>query len=288
MSNLSDFIKQGVEAAGIVSVADSSAIWVDVDENVGIGTDSPDGTLHVHTATAGSVTAHTNADNLVVESDVSGGISILTPANVDGNLFFGSPTSPYSGTIQYDHGTAMIFKVETAEAMRIDSSGDTTLATGNLVMGTSGKGIDFSTVGGAGGMTSKVLDDYEEGSWTPVITTSGGGSGTQGTASGHYTKIGNRVYFNFAAVLSNKSGINAGGLRITGLPFTRTGNGSCVSFSEIAQLGTPGAQTLIGGSVSSAHIDMRAFELHGASVGITLNEVENTTGLYGGGNYKAS
>jgi hypothetical protein len=71
-------------------------------------------------------------------------------------------------------------------------SGDVNLSTGNLVIGTAGKGIDFSiTSSGTGTMTSELLADYEEGTWTP-------GQGTQtvnGTyaSSGTYTKIGRQV-----------------------------------------------------------------------------------------------
>jgi len=56
-----------------------------------------------------------------------------------------------------------------ATAITIDSSENVTVNTGNLVIGTSGKGIDFSSTGdGSGTMSSEVLDDYEEGSWTPT------------------------------------------------------------------------------------------------------------------------
>ena len=64
-----------------------------------------------------------------------------------------------------------------------NSSGDMTITNGNLVLGTSGKGIDFSaTSSGSGTMTSELLSDYEEGTWTPTIT----GTSTSGTAS--YTR----------------------------------------------------------------------------------------------------
>ena len=46
----------------------------------------------------------------------------------------------------------------------------------------SGNGIDFSADGNASGMSSEVLDDYEEGTWTPVMNKSGVG-GTAGTPS---------------------------------------------------------------------------------------------------------
>ena len=64
-----------------------------------IGTNSPDGTLHVHTATAGSVTVDSACDDLVVENNTSGGISILTPNDSLGQLAFGSPADAYGAFI---------------------------------------------------------------------------------------------------------------------------------------------------------------------------------------------
>jgi len=64
---------------------------VHVSGNVGIGTASPDSTLHVHTATAGTVTANSYADDLVVENSDSCGISILSPADKAGRIYFGVP-----------------------------------------------------------------------------------------------------------------------------------------------------------------------------------------------------
>ena len=62
--------------------------------------------------------------------------------------------------------------------VRIDSNGHLTSQDGNLVIGTSGHGIDFSATSDASGMSSEVLDDYEEGVlWTPSITLGGGSTG---------------------------------------------------------------------------------------------------------------
>ena len=58
-----------------------------------------------------------------------------------------------------------------------NSSGDMTITNGNLVLGTSGKGIDFSATSGTG--TSELLADYEEGTFTPTISgSSSAGTGT--------------------------------------------------------------------------------------------------------------
>ena len=104
--------------------------------------------------------------------------------------------------------------------VRIDSNGHLTIQDGNLVIGTSGHGIDFSATSDASGMSSEVLDDYEEGSWTPSITLGGGSTGmTYSRQEGHYTKIGRQVIGQFRITLTAK-GSSTGQLRINGLPFT--------------------------------------------------------------------
>jgi|SanBayMetagenome_1026888.scaffolds.fasta_scaffold04319_2 hypothetical protein len=73
-------------------------------------------------------------------------------------------------------------------------TGDQTLSTGNLVIGTSGKGIDFSATPGTG--TSELLADYEEGTWTP---TDASGAGLTLTVNGtqFYTRVGRVITVSF-------------------------------------------------------------------------------------------
>jgi hypothetical protein len=87
----------------------------------------------------------------------------------------------------------------------------------------SGKGIDFSaTSNGSGTMTSELLNDYEEGTWTPVIE----GETTNPTITGYstqvgrYTKIGRVVTIHCGLQPSGTSVAGTGNLRIGGLPFT--------------------------------------------------------------------
>jgi hypothetical protein len=98
------------------------------------------------------------------------------------------------------------------------SNGDYKLDNGNLVIGTSGKGIDFSATPGTG--TSELLSDYEEGTWTPIATATVGAI-TAYTSSGTYTRIGDQVIYSLSINISN-NGTGAGRLRVTGLPFTLT------------------------------------------------------------------
>jgi len=109
------------------------------------------------------------------------------------------------------------------------SNAGTVNTTGNIKMA-DGKGIDFSAntndEGGAGSISAngEILDDYEEGSWTP--NPSGGGTinGTSITYSGYYTKVGRLVTIEFRAQTSSGD-INIPSYKqFSGLPFA-TGSG---------------------------------------------------------------
>ena len=94
----------------IESNANSHMFFVDggnnnilIDESAGLTT--ADGTVHIQNATAGSVTANTTWDELVIENNTHTGISILTPASATGGIIFGDPDDNDIGSIQYDHAT---------------------------------------------------------------------------------------------------------------------------------------------------------------------------------------
>jgi hypothetical protein len=112
--------------------------------------------------------------------------------------------------------------------------GDVTLSTGNLVIGTAGKGIDFSADPSAAGMTSELLDDYEEGTWTPstAYATFVGAASSSGT----YTKIGRQVTVNGTLTGATSVTVGASGILTTSLPFTASfdGIGSMAASSNTA------------------------------------------------------
>ena len=103
------------------------------------------------------------------------------------------------------------------ERVRITSSGNVDLKTGNLIIGTSGNGIDFSATSGTG--TSELFSDYEEGTWTPA---QGSGLTVVGdfSSSGTYTKIGRQVTVTFSISGATSIAVSAGGIITTNLPFT--------------------------------------------------------------------
>ena len=117
-------------------------------------------------------------------------------------------------------------------------SGDVTLSTGNLVIGTSGKGIDFSADPSAPGMTSELLDDYEEGTWTPVFADAdtGGNEATIGTTLATYTKNGNIVVCELYALNINTTGLTAiNTIYLRNLPFAVGGAASDYTFAPRTQ-----------------------------------------------------
>ena len=90
---------------------------------------------------------------------------------------------------------------------------DLTLGTGNIIFGTAAKGV---YLGVTTATAANLLDDYEEGTWTPSL----GGNTSYHTQTGTYTKIGRSVtiqghlYINTIGTGSTTS--------ITGLPFAAT------------------------------------------------------------------
>ena len=70
-----------------------------------------------------------------------------------------------------------------------------------------------------GNNTANEMDDYEEGSWTPVVKIGGSTSGiTTSVLSGKYTKVGRMVHICCGVVLTNK-GSDSGNILFEGLPF---------------------------------------------------------------------
>jgi hypothetical protein len=130
-------------------------------------------------------------------------------------------------------------------AARIDAAqsftGDQTLSTGNLVIGTSGKGIDFSATPGTG--TSELFNDYEEGTWTGSLTAETTAPTTPITATGYYTKIGRTVTVNIVFVLVNTTGAS-GVLNVTGLPFTSNATNDSVGQIMTFGLSSPNAYSV--------------------------------------------
>ena len=109
--------------------------------------------------------------------------------------------------------------------------GDSTVTNGNFVPTTAAKGVNFTANTPAAGMTSQLLNWYEEGTWTP---TQGSGLTVVGafSSSGAYTRIGRQVIINGSVTASTSLSCVSGSAICAGLPFTVLGNGSIGSYSN--------------------------------------------------------
>jgi hypothetical protein len=124
-------------------------------------------------------------------------------------------------------------------------TGDQTIVNGNLIIGTSGKGIDFSATPGTG--TSELLSDYEEGTWTPtLIGTSTNPTVTYSLQRGVYTKVGRLVTITVYMGWSAFSG-GSGNVGFGGLPFPIEGSVGAGSSGAVGQFD---GFTLSGGRTS--------------------------------------
>ena len=183
----------------------ANMLFVDGGNNrVGIGTNSPSSTLNVNSGAGNTNATFESSDATVLNLyKDSGGSAQISSTSGNLRIATGGDTS-FSGLANY---------------LTIGSGGDVTLDDGNLILA-SGHGINFDATSDSSGRTSELLDDYEEGTWTPGFTFDGTASGIVYTEqSGIYTKIGRQVTCTFDIRLSS-NGSGTGAALMTGLPFT--------------------------------------------------------------------
>ena len=112
-----------------------------------------------------------------------------------------------------------ILQVQGTEAVRIRDDHSVAINDGHVIF-SNGYGAHFGAAGsGNAGLTSSVLDAYEEGTWTPQLW--GYGSTQLGTsvAQGQYTRIGNMCYAAFRIQVDDLNSVSASYMIVQNLPF---------------------------------------------------------------------
>jgi len=222
-----DFGSQNIVTTGGLTV-DTTTLKVDASNNrVGVGTASPDETLHISGNSSGAISA--KIEN-TYSSDANR-FAILELKSGVSSVRFHDQGDTLEGEIKYDStNNFMLFATNgNQERARIDSSGNLTIADGDLGIGTAGHGIDFSATSDAAGGQNELLDDYEEGTWTPAYTLGSGSNFTMSAATytasntgGTYQKIGRLVTFALRIQCASHTINNGAHVVIGGLPFTST------------------------------------------------------------------
>jgi trimeric autotransporter adhesin len=156
------------------------------------------------TPSSGTVTNLTGTASI----NINGTVGATTAATVQATTIAGTDTTDASSTtaaaLKTAGGLAVVKKIYVGD---------------NVVIATSGKGIDFSaTSSGSGTMTSELLSDYEEGTFTPD---QGSGLTVVGafTSSGAYTRVGRLVTVIGVVAGASTISCTANGTISTNLPF---------------------------------------------------------------------
>ena len=220
-----------------LQTAGTTALTVDTSANVGIGTASPgtkltvDGTVRATTIQA--VNSVSSVNQFVSMTVDSVGTNINSSFVSSGNAH-------------------LLFSTSNTERMRVLGSAPILCLSGGSTTAT-GTGIAFPATQSASS-DANTLDDYEEGTFTPVLVPSSGAVTTQ-SGSGTYVKVGRLVTLYYRVTLTTV-GTAAGTMTMTNFPFASTsGDVSDVIASGVArENGATGAsyQMIIKQSTTSA------------------------------------
>ena len=246
-----DTIKSSAVLDGAIATAD---IADDAVTNAKIGS----GAVGATEVASNAVTTAKIADDAVTGAKIENNPTIAGTLAVTGHASVGN-AGTVAGTraltvVGATDGTSSSIIVgynsSLSSQFSVRDDGYTTVGAGMNVQGNitlaSSAGIDFSANAAAAGMTSELLDDYEEGAWTPAVSS----AGTTHTATGQYTKIGNMVHIQ-CVIHFTQSGTTFGS--ISGLPYVVAGvNYSPLTFREWYSTGiTLSGNLVIGGQSTS-------------------------------------
>jgi len=178
------------------------------------------GIVGIGNTVAGTIHGVSTVSNLVVGTGSgNNGIGVYSGASNLGAITFADGTSgntTYRGGVTYNHNTDHLeLNVNGGSAhVIVHSSGVTSIPYGVEL----GSGVDATA--------ANTLDDYEEGTWTPVIQGLGGNNATFTAANALYTKVGRLVHVTAYIHTINLAAITSGNyIVLTGLPFAATGYG---------------------------------------------------------------
>lgn len=211
-TGLTSFTAAGVMYATSTSAL-STASGVTTDgTNLGVGVTVPTGYKLDVRSSSNSVAlfyqtgAANNTDIYVDNVNAAGNFLISRRSNGEA-WFYTSSTNPI---VMYTQG---------AERLNVQSDGNIKFTTGNLVQGTAAKGVNFTANTPAAGMTSQLLNWYEDGTWTP---NQGAGLTVVGafSSTGKYTRIGREVRISGTVTGATSIAVVAAGIITTNLPFT--------------------------------------------------------------------
>ncbi len=189
-----------------------------VNGRLGLQVSNPDANtkLHIADTTNGFVGLRLSGSGDYTGTDWTIYASSLTAPSADDFLGFYNNSTTDGATSDYK--------------VRMFKNGDVQVVNGNIVIGTSGKGIDFSATSNSSGTTSsELLNDYEEGTFTPTYTGTNLTVVSYGNQFGWYTKVGRLVTVTICLMTEDITVIGSENVKIGGLPFTSNSTSQAVN-----------------------------------------------------------
>lgn len=183
---------------------------------VGIGTVASDNTFIGARAGTSVTTARKNTfiGNTIVGAGGCG--SSVTTGNA--NVIIGAYTG-LAAPISQTGSNYIVLSDGDGNIRYYNDATNTYIPTGNIVPQTAARGINFTANTPATGMTSQLLNWYEEGTWTP---NQGAGLTLVGafSSTGRYTRIGRQVSISGTVTGATSVALAAAGVITSNLPFT--------------------------------------------------------------------
>ena len=199
----------------------------------------------------------------VVVNDASNDLDFRVESNGNSKMFFvdgGNDAVIFNGNSSDYEASSQMVQIHNA-GLHITSGygiqggvnadraqiGLTSGASGHIVFKANNSEVARFTTGGlaiGGTGAANTLDDYEEGTWTPVIAADAG-AGAYGSQLGDYTKIGRQVTAFFTINISTIGSFSGASITVTGLPFA-SGNFNRHTFGVLFLDGTASAVQAAG------------------------------------------
>jgi len=195
-----------------------------------------------------------------------------------------------TGTLAVTGTSTLTGAVSTGGALTVANG--LTLTDGDITVA-SGHGVNFAATSDGTTMASELLDDYEEGSFTPtVISTSF--TPSYNHQYGFYTKIGNKVTFEIYLAISSASGTTTNACTFGGLPFTSYNGSSASRYAGAVTVGSWYNGVVAQQGVPHIYVNPNATNMICAywdgSTGVQMvgGDVDGNSFLYFGGFYQAA
>ena len=224
-----------------------------------------------------------DAGGVIVEVGINPTTIDINAGTIDGTPI--GATTPSTGVFTNVTSTALSVADGThitgANATAADVSGSHTLSVGANLGDKSAIFAGSVTISGGvylgGTGAANKLDDYEEGTWTPALST---GTHSYSVQHGKYTKIGNQVTV-WARMIVTSRGSNGSELGISGLPFSSSGSPLASTFGMLNTYGTAGllpqAVAPTGGSMEGNIAYLR--NQYATNSSYTVNHLNSSGGL---------